>query len=101
MNRTIPEQESLTVEFKSDRTRLPDKDLIETVVCLANTDGGSIYLGVEDDGQITGLHPQHQNLSTLAAMIGNRTNPPVSVRVEEDEVQIGLFRVPVPNYDRP
>ncbi|MCC3434409.1 MAG: ATPase [Oscillatoriales cyanobacterium] len=81
MNRTIPEQESLTVEFKSDRTRLPDKDLIETVVCLANTDGGSIYLGVEDDGQITGLHPQHQNLSTLAAMIGNRTNPPVSVRV--------------------
>lgn len=81
MNRTIPEQESLTVEFKSDRTRLPDKDLIETVVCLANTDGGFIYLGVEDDGQITGLHPQHQNLSTLAAMIGNRTNPPVSVRV--------------------
>lgn len=81
MNRTIPEQESLTVELKSDRTRRPDKDLIETVVCLANTDGGSIYLGVEDDGQITGLHPQHQNLSTLVATIGNRTNPPVSVRV--------------------
>ncbi|WP_293351561.1 MULTISPECIES: helix-turn-helix domain-containing protein [unclassified Microcoleus] len=81
MNRTIPEQESLTVEFKSDRTRLPDKDLIETVVCLANTDGGFIYLGVEDDGTVTGLHPQHQNLSTLAATIGNRTNPPVSVRL--------------------
>ncbi len=76
MNRTIPEQESLTVEFKSDRTRLPDKDLIETVVCLANTDGGEIYLGVEDDGQITGLHPQHQNLSTLAARNWQPHQPP-------------------------
>jgi ATP-dependent DNA helicase RecG len=92
MNRTIPEQESLTVEFKSDRTRLPDKDLIETVVCLANTDGGSIYLGVEDDGQITGLHPQHQNLSTKAAMIGNRTNPPVSVRAAPFKHAPRLFK---------
>ncbi len=42
------------------------------MVCLANTDGGEIYLGVEDDGQVSGLHPQHQNLSTLAAMIARR-----------------------------
>jgi ATP-dependent DNA helicase RecG len=51
--RTIPQQESLTVEFKSDRKRLPDADLIAAVVCLTNTDGGSLYLGVEDDGTIT------------------------------------------------
>lgn len=81
MTRTIPHKETLTIEFKSDRSRLKDKELIETVVCMANTEGGEIYLGVEDDGSITGLHAEHQNLSTLAAMIANRTTPPISVRV--------------------
>ncbi len=97
MTRTIPTEESLTVEFKSDRSRLADRELIETVVCLANTDGGEIYLGVEDDGQVSGLHPQHQNLSTLAAMIANRTNPPISVRVtalQEEGQTIACIEVP-------
>ena len=97
MTRTIPTEESLTVEFKSDRSRLADRELIETVVCLANTDGGEIYLGVEDDGQVSGLHPQHQNLSTLAAMIANRTNPPTSVRVtalQEEGQTIACIEVP-------
>ena len=47
---TIPTQESLTCEFKSDRKCLPDRELIEAVVCMANGEGGEIYLGVEDDG---------------------------------------------------
>jgi ATP-dependent DNA helicase RecG len=51
--------ETLTVEFKSDRGPLPDADLIETVVCLANGQGGMLLLGIEDDGRITGLHPRH------------------------------------------
>jgi ATP-dependent DNA helicase RecG len=99
--RTIPEKESLTVEFKSDRSRLSDRELIETAVCLANTDGGEIYLGVEDDGRITGLHPQHQNLSTLAAMIANRTNPPLSVRVTSiTEASHTIARIEVPKSPR-
>jgi predicted HTH transcriptional regulator len=49
----IPLQESLTCEFKSDRQCLSDKDLIEAVVCMANGQGGEIFLGVEDDGRIT------------------------------------------------
>ncbi|MFZ2220499.1 MAG: hypothetical protein WAV85_17715 [Rhodoferax sp.] len=34
MKPTIPQTESLTVEFKSDRRRLPDAELVEAVVCL-------------------------------------------------------------------
>ena len=82
MIRTIPERESLSVEFKSDRERLPDRDLVAAVVCLANTEGGEIYVGVEDDGTITGLHAAHRNVAGLAALIANSTIPPVSVRVE-------------------
>src|SRR5687768_10325246 len=81
MPRTIPTKESMTIEFKSDRGPVSDSDLINAVVCLANGEGGEIYLGVENSGDITGLHATHRNLSTLAAFIANKTNPPVSVRV--------------------
>jgi predicted HTH transcriptional regulator len=55
--------ETLTVEFKSNRKRLPDDDLIEAVVCLANAVGGELWLGVEDDGIPTGLHAEHRSLA--------------------------------------
>ena len=47
--------ENLTVEFKGEETRkISDDELIEAVVCLANAEGGYLFLGVEDDGCITG-----------------------------------------------
>jgi ATP-dependent DNA helicase RecG len=49
MTHPLPPAESLTVEFKSDRKRLPDHELVEAVVCLANAGGGELWLGVEDD----------------------------------------------------
>ena len=42
----IQQGESLMLEFKSDVKRLPDRDLIAAVVSLANTEGGSLLLGV-------------------------------------------------------
>jgi ATP-dependent DNA helicase RecG len=87
MPREIPERESLTVEFKSDRVRLSDRDLIAAVICLANTEGGEIYLGVEDDGTVTGLHPVHQSLTGLTALIANLTSPPLTARVETIDVE--------------
>lgn len=35
----LPLHETLTVEFKSDLKRLPDHELIEAIVCLANAKG--------------------------------------------------------------
>jgi len=51
----IEDGESITVEFKSDQGCLSDKDLIAAIISLANTDGGYLFLGVEDDGKITGV----------------------------------------------
>ncbi len=97
MTRDIPERESLTVEFKSDRARLADRDLIAAVICLANTEGGEVYLGVEDDGRVTGLHPAHQNLTGLTALIANLTSPPLSARVEAIDVEPHrIARISVP-----
>lgn len=78
----LPKSESLTVEFKSDRARLSDNDLVEALVCLANAEGGELWLGVEDDGTVTGLHLDHSNLAGLAGMVAAKTSPSLSVKVE-------------------
>ncbi len=93
----IARGESLTVEFKSDRNGIPDRDLVAAIVALANTEGGELLLGVEDDGTVTGLHANHANLAGLPALIANRTNPSVPVRVEQIRIQgHNIVRIVVP-----
>lgn len=79
--RRIPARETLEVEFKSDLKRLPDPELIDTVVALSNTNGGELYVGVEDDGTPTGVHKAHSDATQLAAFVANKTIPPVPARV--------------------
>lgn len=98
----IPTTESLTCEFKSDRKCLPDRELIEAVVCMANGEGGEIYLGVEDDGRVTGLHKDHRFLDGMAALIANRTQPALRVSVEALEVEgFAVARISVPKSGQP
>jgi ATP-dependent DNA helicase RecG len=93
----IPKYESLTVEFKSDRKRLSDVDLVEALVCLANAEGGELWLGVEDDGQVTGLHADHTSLNGLAGLVAARTSPSLQVVVEPLDVDGGrVARIHVP-----
>lgn len=89
-------KENLVNEFKSDRTCLPDSNIIDAVVAFANTDGGDLYLGVENDGEITGLHDKHKDITQLAAFIANRTVPPVSVRTEILEYDLPVLKISVP-----
>lgn len=96
MESAIPTRETLEIEFKSDRTKLPDNDLVDAVVAFANTIGGTIYLGVENDGTVTGLHKAHQDYTQLAAYIANKTVPPVSVRVELLEEGFPVLAIHVP-----
>ena len=80
--RTIPKKETLDIEFKSDLKCYSDHDLIEEIVGMANTIGGSLFLGVEDDGTITGVHKKHKDSIGVAALIANSTVPPISVRAD-------------------
>lgn len=89
--------ETLTVEFKSDHRKLPDKDLVEALICLANAEGGELWLGVEDDGASTGLHPDHYHLKTMIELIAANTLPPLKVQAELIEVNgvpVARFEVP-------
>ena len=93
----IPAKESLSVEFKSDKKCLSNSILLDAVVGLANTDGGILYLGVEDDGEITGLHGAHMDVLPVMAFVANNTVPSVSVRTEIVRVDgIPVLRIAVP-----
>ena len=96
MSRMVPYEETLSIEFKSDIKKYGDNDLFEDVVAFANTEGGDLYLGVEDDGMITGVHPEHANPVTLGAYIANNTVPPISTRCEIVEYENPIFSISFP-----
>ncbi|MHB8368330.1 MAG: ATP-binding protein [Leptospirales bacterium] len=86
----IGQGETIDVEFKGERSGpLSDRDLVEAVVCLANRqdhEWGYLFVGVEDDGTITGARPRHGDAGTdphrVEALFGSRTRPAVSCRAE-------------------
>lgn len=91
----------MTVEYKrGSRSALNDDLIVEAVACLANGVGGTLLLGVENDGRITGLEPRHGDTTKahlLQAMILNRTEPPVAAFVDivpVDDVVVGVVDVP-------
>lgn len=95
--RTIPSKEDLETEFKSDQKCYPDHDLIEEIVGMANTVGGILYLGVEDDGTITGVHNKHKDSVGVTALIANSTVPTVAVRADViTEEGIDVLKIEVP-----
>lgn len=94
----LPVAESLTVEFKSDREQLSDRELAQAVVCLANTDGGMVYLGIEDDRRVTGLNAARRSTAAgLAAQIANLLGTQLSLEVAFEAVEgktIAVITVP-------
>ena len=96
--RTIPMKEDLIVEFKSDIKKYSDSDLIDEIVGMTNTKGGTLYLGVEDDGEITGVNSKHKDAIGVTALIANSTVPSISVRAEvitEEEKEILKIEIPI------
>lgn len=89
-------REDMTHEFKSDKNKLQDSEIVDAVVAFANTDGGELYLGVEDTGEISGLHKDHMDITRLAAFIANKTVPSVPVRCEILDFALPILKITVP-----
>ena len=72
--------------------------MIDAIVGMANTNGGTLYLGVEDDGEVTGLHVQHADEIGVVALIANKTIPSISTRAEiivEEELEVLKIEIPM------
>ena len=92
----IPSAETIAIEFKRDKS-LPKNVIYEEVVALANSGGGDLYLGVEDNGEISGADPHHRNSTELEAQIGENTIPCISVRVEILDTEPPVAHISVPS----
>ncbi len=79
--------ENKTVEFKREFT----DDLKYAVVAFANTDGGKIYIGINDDGSVHGVQNIDSTILRITNMIRDVVRPDVTMftecAVEEKEGQ--------------
>ena len=77
--------EGLTVELKKQIT----DDIQKTVIAFANTDGGTVYIGIDDNGDITGVQNIDEEMLRVSNMIRDAIKPDVtlftSYEVEELE----------------
>lgn len=93
--------EQFTVEFIGDGEQpVPDEQLVDAVVCLANGRGGVVLLGVDDSGKLTGSRHRHGGYTDprrLELMIAGRTVPSCPVEcsvVTLDGVEVLTVEVP-------
>jgi ATP-dependent DNA helicase RecG len=78
----IPKAESQYIEFKTEGVQAAD--LVEEIVAFANSEGGEIWLGMDDEGNIAGLSRSYEedmmNLCRTACI------PPLQPGYEEFEI---------------
>ncbi len=94
--------ESHTVEFKRKASH-PNK-IIREMVAFANSDGGHLFIGVDDDRSIPGLKFPEEEIYVLEAAISNYCHPAFDHTVEviplSDDRSVVVYHIP-PSDDKP
>ncbi len=68
----LRQKEGLGIEFKQSREHLP-RNVYESVCAFLNRRGGHVVLGVDDDGKVVSIDPEHvqEQLDTLSKDTNN------------------------------
>lgn len=103
--------EDAVAEFKSvllhEKQLMDPKDLAKAIVAMANTKGGHIFIGVEDDGTVTGAGTLEQVdllMRQASQVCQNNIHPPLFCVLQKVEVQgriVLVVEVPRFSPDRP
>lgn len=64
-------EESTTIELKTEVTA----DFKKEVIALANTDGGTIYIGIDNNGQVVGVSNPDEVMAQVGNMIRDGIKP--------------------------
>jgi len=88
----IRQGESQFVEFK--RAAVEARHLAENMVAFANADGGTLLIGVEDDGRISGIEGYQRNVDELLRAPYVHCVPPVEAQsytfIREEKTVLAL-----------
>ena len=86
----ITKGETTTVEFKSwikaDSMKERINLAVPELIAFANSKGGTVYLGIEDNGDVTGCFGKY-DLQNICESIYDKTRPPMFTDIEELEYQ--------------
>jgi len=95
----IPSEENQYIEFKSEAVKAAD--LADEIVALCNSEGGEIWLGIEDDRSISGLSRSYE--ADVMNICRSACIPPVIPVYETLEIDgKSIARITVPKgKDKP
>lgn len=86
---SIPESESLVTEFKAEWNDEKDGgSIMRTLVAFANTAGGDLYIGVNDDGSIAGLSDPGSVEEKLASAVRDSISPSLAGCLVTERLEI-------------
>ena len=88
--------ESKTVEYKREYI----DDIKYTVVAFANTDGGKLYIGIEDDGRVYGVSDPDDTMLRVTNMVRDAIRPDVTMFTEVYVTEMENKPVVVVNVQR-
>ena len=71
-------QESENIEFKSEVT----PELCKSVIAFANSHGGKLYIGINDDGSVLGIDDMDNTYTRITNMIRDSVIPDVTMFVK-------------------
>ena len=89
LKKILAKGESSTSEFK-----LSDSKLDREIVAFANTDGGSIFIGVDDNGEVKGYAPSNKKKSEIESIARN-IDP--AVKIDLISHSEGILEILVPS----
>lgn len=94
--------EGLKIEFKK-KAAFPDK-IVREVIALANTAGGDLLIGVDDDGTVSGQRYIEEEIFVLEKAIRELIHPALKTEIFtvklNEKKGVAVFRIPL-SADRP
>ncbi len=75
-------EEDARTEFKEN---LDEEGILKTIVAFANTAGGTIFIGIKDNGTISGVTPGKGKLEGFISKTTNEIKPAIYPQIEKIE----------------
>ncbi len=81
----IPKEESTHTEFKES---LADSaGIVETIVAFSNASGGTLFIGINEQGRIRGIQVGKKTIEQLTNTIAQQTTPRLYPKIEKLDIE--------------
>ncbi|MEN3037857.1 MAG: ATP-binding protein [Candidatus Kryptonium sp.] len=85
LNNILFEGEGLTVEFKR-KVSTPEK-IAKAMIAFANTHGGVLIFGIDDDGKVIGVNSEKEEIDMIFTAAREHCYPPIEPKIEIFELE--------------